>query len=490
MDSEFDAIVIGGGPAGSAAATALALDGRRVVLLERTPFPRYHVGESLLPATVHGICKTLGVAEAIRDAGFVRKRGGTFKWGSNPEPWTFAFGDQLAMPDADFAYQVERARFDEILLRNAESRGTDVREGWTVERVLEAERIEGVVARDPGGAVHEIRARYVIDASGGSGLLSNVVGTRRYDAFFRNLALFGYFEGGRRLDPPNEGNILTVAFDEGWFWYIPLSDGRTSVGAVVRKEHAHRLKKADKRALLRELIERCPMVSEMLTDATDTTEAPYDEVRLLRDFSYTNDRFYDRGGVLVGDAACFIDPVFSSGVHLATLAGLMAARSINSCLAGEVSEEDAFAEFTARYRREYGVFYQFLIGFYEIHRDPDSYFWDARKIVKAASSDREAFVRLVSGLAAAEPRFQTVDAFLDSTVDESRVLEAASQIESEWSTRDPALAERARDHVNVLNRERRELLAENVAPVLEGGLVASADGLRWRRQSGEEALAS
>ena len=476
----LDAIVIGGGPAGSTAATALAMDGRQVVLLEREVFPRYHIGESLLPATVHGICKTLGVAEQIAAAGFVRKRGGTFRWGSNPAPWTFAFGDQVAMPDADYAYQVDRARFDEILLRNAVEKGVDVREGWRVSEVLEEDgRIAGVVAIGPDGEAHTLRAPYVVDASGGVGILANKVGTRRIDNFFQNIAIFGYFEGGKRLEAPNEGNVLTVAFDDGWFWYIPLPNGRTSVGAVLRKEHSERLRQQDKQGVLDALITQCPMVADMLEHATPTTEAPYDQVRVMRDFSYTNDRFYDRGGVLVGDAACFIDPVFSSGVHLATMAGLMAARSINSCLAGELTEEVAFGEFTARYRREYGVFYQFLLGFYEIHRDADSEFWDHRKIANAAEKEREAFVRFISGLSGAESRFDDVDAFFESTVDESQVLEAATQMESEWSKRDPALAERAADHIGVLNRERKELVMETRTPVFAKGLVPSETGLRW-----------
>lgn len=478
-----DAIVIGGGPGGSSAAAALALDGRDAVLLERDTFPRYHIGESLLPATVHGVCDVLGVKEAIESAGFVRKRGGTFRWGCNPEPWTFAFGDQVAMPEADYAFQVERSRFDEILLRNAAAKGAEVREGWHVSDVIESERIEGVVARDPNGRDHELRARYVIDASGGRGVLSGVVGHRRYDEFFKNIAIFGYFDGGGRLAAPNDGNILTVAFDEGWLWLIPLSEGRTSVGAVLRREHADQLRGVDKREALCDFVRRCPEVAELLGNAPACTDAPYDEVRILRDFSYTNDAFYDRGGVLVGDAACFIDPVFSSGVHLATLSGLMAARSINTCLAGELDEHAAFAEYSARYRREFAVFYQFLVGFYEIHRDPDSAFWAARKLVDNAVSDRDAFVRLVSGLSGAEARFDNVGAFVESTRDESRVLEAATQINNDWSTRDPKLAARAAEHIAVLNRERQELLGEGTGPVLQSGLIPTRDGLRWRATS-------
>jgi halogenation protein CepH len=475
----LDAIVIGGGPAGATAASILAMDGRRVALVERERFPRYHIGESLLPATVHGVCRILGVSKELEEAGFVRKLGGSFRWGANPNIWTFAFGDQMAIPEADFAYQVERSKFDEILLRNARRLGVDVREGCAATRALRGERYEGIAYTDEAGNEHELRARYVVDASGGSGLLANDVGDRSYDEFFRNLALFGYFRGGRRLEGTRAGNILTVAFRDGWFWYIPLRDDLTSVGAVLPKENVALVRHGDRREALRALIDRCPLIAEMVGDAEPVTDGPYGSVRLLRDFSYTNETFYRGGAVLVGDAACFIDPVFSSGVHLATLAGLMAARSINSCLSGDLSESVAFREFERRYRREYGVFYQFLVGFYEIHHDPESYFWNARKLVNAAESNRDAFIRLVSGLASAEPRFHSQEAFVESTLEQSRVLDAATRIEDKWSSRDSELAGRAAEHIAVLGRERRELLIESGRPVFSDGLVPTADQLRW-----------
>lgn len=214
--SEVDVAVVGGGPAGATVATLTAMEGRRVALLEREAFPRYQIGESLLPATVHGICRLLGVAAEIERAGFTRKRGGSFRWGSSPDPWNFLFAasPELSGPTS-FAYQVQRARFDQILLDNARRHGVDVRERCHVLDVIaDSERVHGVRYRDGDGAEHELRARYVVDASGNRSVVhKRVGGERRYSEFFRNRALFGYFAGGRRLPEPDAGNILCAAFD-------------------------------------------------------------------------------------------------------------------------------------------------------------------------------------------------------------------------------------------------------------------------------------
>ena len=159
---------------------------------------------------------------------------------------------------------------------------------------------------------------------------------RQYSEFFRSLALFGYFEGGKRLPAPNSGNILSCAFDSGWFWYIPLSPTLTSVGAVVRREMASKIQGDPEEALMA-LIAECPMISDYLRDAKRVTEGQYGELRVRKDYSYANTRFWCPGMVLIGDAACFVDPIFSSGVHLATYSALLAARSINSVLAGRRS---------------------------------------------------------------------------------------------------------------------------------------------------------
>ena len=177
---EYDVVVVGGGPGGSSVATLVARHGYRVALLEKETFPRYQIGESLLPATVHGVCRLLGVTEAMERAAFMVKRGGSFRWGTNPVPWNFLFAisPELSGPTS-YAYQVERSKFDEILLRNAAEKGVHVQEGVLVDEVIaDAERVRGVRYTDGKGIQHELRARYVIDASGNTTRISDMIQSR------------------------------------------------------------------------------------------------------------------------------------------------------------------------------------------------------------------------------------------------------------------------------------------------------------------------
>jgi halogenation protein CepH len=401
---DADVVVIGGGPGGSTLAALVALQGHRVVVLEKEKFPRYQIGESLLPATVRGVCRLTGVADELDQAGFVRKRGGSFRWGSSPEPWTFSFSVSPKMnSNASYAYQVERSRFDKILLDHAARVGADVRERCTVTDVIgDDERVRGVQYVDAQGTRHELSATFVVDASGNrSSMYKHAGGVRRYSEFFRSLALFGYYEGGKRLPAPNSGNILCAAFDTGWFWYIPLSDSLTSVGAVVSREMASKVQ-GDPEQALSDLIAECPIISDYLHSAKRVTEGEYGRLRVRKDYSYHTTKFWRPGMILIGDAACFVDPVFSSGVHLATYSALLAARSINSTFAGLVEEDLAFSEFERRYRREYGTFYEFLVSFYDMNHGASSYFWSAKKITSDNSSELESFVNLVGGVSSGE----------------------------------------------------------------------------------------
>ncbi|MFE4061607.1 FAD-dependent oxidoreductase [Streptomyces sp. NPDC059096] len=463
----FDVIVVGGGPAGSSVATFVAMQGHRVLLLEKEAFPRHQIGESLLPSTVHGICGLLGVTEEMENAGFVKKRGGTFRWGSNAEPWSFDFAlsEKFAGPTS-FAYQVERMKFDKLLLDNARRKGVEVRERCAVRDVVEEDgRVSGVRYADEHGAERVTRARFVVDASGHqSRLKAHFGGQRRYSEFFRNIALYGYFEGGRRLPAPNSGNITCVAFDAGWFWYIPLSDTLTSVGAVVRSDCADRVR-GDRDEALAALIADCPLVSEYLTDARRVTEGPYGEVRVRKDYSYLHDAFWRPGMVLVGDAAGFIDPLFSSGVHLATFGSLLTARSLNTALRGDLDEEECFSEYEARYRREYQVFHDFLVTFYDVNRDEQEYFSAAREVLQDTAPGAEAFVGLVGG-GASDDTALTSETHRDKRKED--LLRQSRQIHSEG-------------HLIQLQAAFGEAVDDSAA----GGdaLVVSRDGMHWQRAS-------
>lgn len=483
----FDVIVVGGGPAGATVSAAVALRGHRVLLLEKETFPRYQIGESLLPSTVHGVCRILGVEGEMADAGFKPKRGGTFRWGRNRDPWQFSFAlsPRLADPTS-FAYQVERSRFDAILLDNARRLGVDVREGCRVTGVIaDEERVRGVRWTGPDGEIREAGARYVVDASGnGSRIHTHVGGKRTYSDFFRNIAVFGYFAGGARLQAPNDGNIFCAAFDEGWIWYIPLRDDLTSVGAVVARENAQAIQR-DPATAWRRLIDACPEVRGFLDGVPQATEVPYDQVRVRKDWSYWKSRLWRPGMVLVGDAACFVDPVLSSGVHLATYGGLLAARSINGCLARTLDEERLFAEFEARYRHEYGLFHEFLVSFYDMHQDERSYFWKARKVTNVGTTELEAFVELVGGLASGDASLTgggPAGARLTAVADDFE--RAVRRFPNADDLRNPLYESESFRQVfqegTVL--QERGLFGgplEEEAPLRPGGLVASEDGLSW-----------
>jgi halogenation protein CepH len=485
-DTEFDAIVVGGGPGGATLSAFVAMQGHRVLLIERERFPRYQIGESLLPSTVHGICRLLGVSEELERASFMPKRGGTFRWGRSPEPWTFLFAISPAFAgSASQAYQVERMKFDQILLENAKSKGVQVQEECSVVDITEAgDRVSGVIYDDADGTRREARARFVVDASGNrSRIHTRVGGNRQYSEFFRNVAVFGYFEGGKRLPTPNSGNILCAAFDDGWFWYIPLTSELTSVGAVVRQDSVDKVQGGPDDALTR-LIGNCPLIAEFLADAHRVTSGPYGEVRVRKDYSYSKSAFWQPGMILIGDAACFIDPVFSSGVHLATYSALLAARSINTVLAGEIDEPTCFAEFEARYRREYSVFHDFLVAFYDMQQETDSYFWNAKKVTGSSAKNLESFVELVGGGASGERGLLHAESYVERHGAAFR--EFASQVDRQAGSD---------SHIELFESElvqdvletgtQLHILGtfgeEEDAQVREGGLVSSPDGMRWRR---------
>jgi FAD-dependent halogenase len=434
-----------------------------------------------------------GVSEKLAKAGFTRKRGGTFKWGANPEPWTFSFAVSPKMTgETSHAYQVERSKFDKILLDHARELGAEVRENCSADDVItDGERVVGVSYTGPDGEPATIRAKYVVDASGNRSGLYKHVGTRQYSEFFRNIALFGYFEGGKRLPAPNSGNILSVAFDSGWFWYIPLSDTLTSVGAVVRREMAEKVQ-GNLAEAMQNLIAECPLIAEYLEHAERVTEGEYGQLRVRKDYSYRNDKMWRPGMVLVGDAACFVDPVFSSGVHLATYSALLAARSINSVLAGMVDERAAFQEFELRYQREFGVFYEFLVSFYDLHESENSYFWSAKKITKNTSTELESFVDLVGGVASGEAALEKADKLAQRFKGESKEFAGAVDqiIANEGQNmvplfRSSVVREAMREGGQVQSLAILGEDTEGEDPLFDGGLVPSGNGMLWAVPDGQ-----
>ena len=321
-----DVLIIGGGPAGSSAAIVLGERGRRVVLVEKSRHPRFHIGESLLPANLP-IFERLGVAEQVKAIG-MEKWGAEFvsPWhGGRGETFNFAEGWNKSLP---LAYQVRRSEFDEILLRRAGHQGAEVFEGCRVRSVeRQADGQMRVEAESDDGSTHSWLARYVIDASGRDTFLGNKLGSKRRNAKHNSAALFGHFRDADRYpEKKRAGNISIYWFEHGWFWFIPLADGVTSIGAVVWPYYL-KSRKIPVREFFLETIAMCPTLAARLKNAELVSE-----VEATGNYAYTCDEAYGPGYLLAGDAFTFIDPMFSSGVLMAMVSGIAGAEALDKCL--------------------------------------------------------------------------------------------------------------------------------------------------------------
>jgi halogenation protein CepH len=391
-DLTTDVLVIGGGPGGSTVATMLARQGHRVVLLERERFPRHHIGESLLPASIP-VLEELGVLPAIQQAGFLPKWGATMVWGNDRTPWSWYFRE--TNQKYPHAYQVWRPYFDQLLLDNSRAHGVEVREGHTVREVLfEDGRAVGVRFAADDAAECVARAGFIVDASGQSALLGRQLDLRRWDPLFQNLAVYGYFSAAQRLPVPDETNILVESYPHGWFWNIPLHTGWMSVGAVVDSHTGQEgIRHGGPQRFLTEQIAHAPCTRQMLQDA-DLASGPF----VIKDWSYVSDEVVGDGYILVGDAACFVDPLFSSGVHLALMAGVLAAAYVRTALKDPSMCAAAGRVYKDLYYKEYGHFHEMAALFYASNRTVDSYFWEARRLLGNHDlSPRQAFIHAVAG---------------------------------------------------------------------------------------------
>ncbi|HEU0290853.1 MAG TPA: tryptophan 7-halogenase [Burkholderiales bacterium] len=356
---DFDVAVVGGGPGGSSAATALARLGKRVVLLERERFPRFHIGESQLPWS-NEVFRALGADQAIAAAGFVRKWGASFRPSDSTTEQYADFGAAVETPTPQ-TFQVPRDRFDEILLRHSAQCGVTVREGY---RLLDAAfDAEAVTLRcaDPDGTERTTRVGVVVDASGRAGVLVKRFGRHEYDPLLRNIAVHAQYEGVPRAEGRRAGDIrMFTRPDMGWLWLIPLSDEIMSVGAVIPKAVHRSEAKATAEESLAHYLADSPPAASLLERARRVSPARVDV-----DYSYLATRMAGDRWVAVGDAAAFLDPIFSTGVLLAMQGGLDAAESIDAGLrTGDLSKR-AFARYERIVRKRYHHFRRFAIGFYD-----------------------------------------------------------------------------------------------------------------------------
>jgi len=433
----FDVVVVGGGPGGSSVAAFLAMRGRRVVVFERETFPRFHIGESLLPSSFP-VLRALGVEEEL-DRRFIRKHGarflddGAFTRGSDADgPFREAdFGDDRAQaqyrfdgafppssrcesaprdsadsPPRDpsvrsvapypYAWEVSRDAFDDVLLQNAEKKGADVRRGWSVvEPIFESSRVCGVVARDPNGTSHRIEAKVVVDATGREGLLTrrrggDERGHQRIPSLDKT-ALFTHVVGGHRNEGIDEGQIEIVILGgtnddgstTGWAWFIPFKDGRSSVGFVLASEVVRRriadakevigtrdpspaeyarpsdAQQARLEAIFDDEVARSPWMKKLIGGAPRVGQ-----VRAAADYSFRVARLAGDGWLAVGDAAGFLDPLFSTGAHLAMGGAERAAKVIDEALASDDVSESRFASYVSSIRAATDLFLGAVQSFY------------------------------------------------------------------------------------------------------------------------------
>jgi 2-polyprenyl-6-methoxyphenol hydroxylase-like FAD-dependent oxidoreductase len=353
---DYDVLIVGGGPGGSSAATFLSRGGLQVAVAEREAFPRFHVGESLLPANMP-VLERLGVIEAVAARGFLVKYGAYFHDQDMDLDYQFLFREGKPWPP--YTYEVPRAEFDQILLDHA-SRQPNVTllQPATVERVAFDEA--GVTATVSDGAgMREIRARFLVDASGRDAFIASRHGRRRPIEGLGKVALFAHFRGGKRWPGRERGNIRIFTFDAGWFWYIPFHDGVTSVGCVL---HARTVRghEGELEQLYESLIARCRGLRDALEGAPRITP-----VHRAANFSYRTDPPIGDRFVCVGDAIAFVDPIFSSGVYIATQSAELASVEILKAFHDNRFEARRFRSYERTIRRGMRPFQRFIRHFYD-----------------------------------------------------------------------------------------------------------------------------
>ena len=432
-----DCLVLGGGPAGStfAAIVKKYAPDATVVLLEKERFPRWHIGESTIPAA-NGVLKDLGVYEAMLGSDFVKKMGVTFIWGRDRVPWNADYltlrsttrkgggADVIEVTGQDFekllgpdqgqntpfsAFNVERSKFDELLLDNARALGTHVHEGTRATSVKRIDRTsEHLVSwEDDSGDGGIIRTRFLLDASGLSSLMTR--GKRRHDETLNNFAVHGYLSGAEwkvtYSGDRNRSTVFIAAVDKGWIWYFPLGPDLMTVGAVTNTRHfKDRLKDVDLESFFWEMLRSCPEVAGLVENATlrDDILPKGQRVAACKDWSSWAEEPVGEGWAAAGDAAMFVDPILSTGVTLALQTGHRAAYTwLTARSRPDLAPRALWRAYADYLRGEYGAFLRLARYFYGNNKAAPSWWWEAQQLVNASGrldlADRQCFTMATAG---------------------------------------------------------------------------------------------
>jgi geranylgeranyl reductase family protein len=343
--SNFDVIVMGGGPAGSSVASILAREGRSVVLFEKEIFPRHHIGESLMTDT-YWTFERMGILEKLRQSPFVRKYSVQFANPAGKESRPFYFFEANHHESA-VTWQVTRSEFDKMLIDHAEEQGANVYQGTAVKRVLfDGERATGVEVQMQDGSIRQFSAKVIIDATGQTAMLSNRFGWRMRDPKLKKAVLYSYFKGAHRENDLNGGATLvlrTQTGSNGWFWYIPLENDITSVGIVADPDYLVKGRGQDLAKIFEEEVRRCEPCHRRVADAERV-----DKIYSILDYSYRSKQNSGDGFMLIGDAYGFLDPIYSSGVLLALKMAELAADAIHDAFKNDDFSGERLGQFQGK----------------------------------------------------------------------------------------------------------------------------------------------